>query len=149
MVESWIRTNWVNSLAIMSMFRGILTLFSPDVWELFCLLNCLATKDKKTAIVHTLTAMTDQYRVSPYYTISNIEVLTLGINSWSSTSFLNLISQELYGRQSGELLMRSWEWKVESALVLEKIGTRAHFPFNFHCTLLKSLALKVNQALPR
>ena len=61
----------------MSMFRGILTLFFPDVWELFLFVELFSHEGLEKAIVHTLTAMTDQYRVSPYYTISNIEVLRI------------------------------------------------------------------------
>ena len=35
-----------------------------------------------------------------------------GIISWSNTKFSKLTSKKLYGRQWGELLMRSWELKV-------------------------------------
>ena len=59
--------------------------------------------------------MSDQDRISPYnvITISSRQVMRIkknidkGIISWSKTKFSKLTSQELYGRQEGELLMRS------------------------------------------
>ena len=35
----------------------------------------------------------------------------MGIIGWSNPKFSKLTSQKLYGRQWGELLMRSWELK--------------------------------------
>ena len=65
--------------------------------------------------------MSDQERISPYnimqtsnenkYKIININH---GIITWSKTKFSKPMSQELYGRQLGELLQRSWEWNDQS-----------------------------------
>ena len=61
--------------------------------------------------------MSDQDKISPYHikTISSRQVMRIkkninkGIICWSNTKFSKLTSQELYDRQQGELLMRSWE----------------------------------------
>ena len=59
-------------------------------------------------------------RISPYNidTISSKQVMRIKKNqlqiiNWSNTKFPKLTSEELYGRQKGELLMRSWESKDE------------------------------------
>ena len=60
-------------------------------------------------------------RISPYNidTISSKQVMRIKKNinyriiNWSNTKFSKLTSEELYGRQKGELLMRSWESKDE------------------------------------
>ena len=65
--------------------------------------------------------MSDQYRISPnnINTISSRQVMRIKENineeiiCWFNTKFSKLTSQQLYGRQSGELLMRSWELKVK------------------------------------
>ena len=63
--------------------------------------------------------MGDQERISPYNINNNINQISdqnrkkifIRIISWSNTKFSKLTSQELYGREKGELLMRSWELK--------------------------------------
>ena len=63
-----------------------------------------------------LTPMSDQDRISPYNinTISGRQVMRKKKNinqriiSWSNTKFSKLTPQELYDRQWGELLKRSW-----------------------------------------
>ena len=64
--------------------------------------------------------MSDQEIISPYSVnaILGRQVMRIkkvkknwGIISWPNTKFSKLTSQELYGRQEGELLMRSWELK--------------------------------------
>ena len=59
--------------------------------------------------------MSDQDRISPYNieqtSDENKEKYQLGVISWFNTKFFKLTSQELYGRQQGELTMRSWELK--------------------------------------
>ena len=70
---------------------------------------------KKDMLFNLLSPMSDQDRISPYnvITISSRQVMRIkknidkGIISWSNTKFSKLTSQELYGRQEGELLMRS------------------------------------------
>ena len=70
--------------------------------------------------------MSDQDRISPYNinTISSRQVMRIkksiseGIISWSNTKFSKLTSQHWYGRQQGELLMRSWELKGK--VIMEK-----------------------------
>ena len=69
--------------------------------------------------INSLTSMSDQDRISPYNinTTSSRQVMRikkniiLGIINWSNPKFSKLTSQELYSRQQGELLMRSWELK--------------------------------------
>ena len=57
--------------------------------------------------------MSDQDRISCHNikTISSRQVMRVKKNiiGWSNTKLSKLISQELYGRQYGELLMRSWD----------------------------------------
>ena len=59
--------------------------------------------------------MSDQEKISPYNIKQtrdeNEENISQGTISWSNTKFSKLPSQELYGRQLGALLMRSWELK--------------------------------------
>ena len=59
--------------------------------------------------------MSDQDRISPYNikqtSDENKEKYQLRVISWFNTKFFKLTSQELYGRQQGELTMRSWELK--------------------------------------
>ena len=70
---------------------------------------------KKKMLFNLLSPMSDQDRISPYniITISRRQVMRIkkiidkGIISWSNTKFSKLTSQELYGRQEGESLMRS------------------------------------------
>ena len=70
---------------------------------------------KKDMLFNLLSPMSDQDRISPYnvITISSRQVMRIkknidkGIISWSNTKFSKLTSEELYGRQEGELLMRS------------------------------------------
>ena len=70
---------------------------------------------KKDMLFNLLSPMSDQDRISPYnvITISSRQVMRIkknidkGIISWSKTKFSKLTSQELYGGQEGELLMRS------------------------------------------
>lgn len=53
-----------------------------------------------------------------------------GITSWSCTNFSKLESQELYGRQKSELLMRFQEWKgywVKCYNYFFSISYRYHF----------------------
>ena len=71
--------------------------------------------------LNPLNLQSDQNRISPYRinTLSSRQVMRIkkninkGITSWSNTKFSRLASWELYVRQGGELLMRSWEWKGE------------------------------------
>ena len=68
-------------------------------------------------LFNLLSPVSDQDRISPYkvITISSRQVMRIkkninwGIISWSTAKFSTLTSQELYGEQEGELLMRSWE----------------------------------------
>ena len=60
--------------------------------------------------------MSDQDRISPYIinTKSRRQVMRTkksinGIISRSNTKFSEITSEELYSRQSGEILIRSWE----------------------------------------
>ena len=70
-----------------------------------------------------LTPMNDQDRISPYNinTISSRQEMRIWKNinyriiSWLNTKFSKLTSLELYGRQYGELLIRSWELKGEGS----------------------------------
>ena len=70
-------------------------------------------------LFNPLTPMSDQDRISPYNinTISSRKVMRIkkniskGIISWLNTKFSKLPSQELYGPQLEELLIRSWELK--------------------------------------
>ena len=66
---------------------------------------------KKKMLFNLLSPMSDQDRISPYNikqtSDENKENIDKGIISWSNTKFSKLTSQELYGRQEGELLMRS------------------------------------------
>ena len=59
--------------------------------------------------------MSDQDRISPYNikqtSDENKEKYQLEVISWFNTKFFKLTSQKLYGRQQGELTMRSWELK--------------------------------------
>ena len=60
--------------------------------------------------VKSLTPMSDQDRISPYYIDTCRQEMrintniNLGIISWSKTKFSQPMSQELYSRQLGELL---------------------------------------------
>ena len=71
--------------------------------------------------LNPLNLQSDQNRISPYRinTLSSRQVMRIkkninkGITSWSNTKFSKLASWELYVRQGGELLMRSWDWKGE------------------------------------
>ena len=44
-----------------------------------------------------------------------MRIITKNVNwgtiGWSNTKFSTLISYKLYGRQLGELVTRSWDWK--------------------------------------
>ena len=57
--------------------------------------------------------MSDQDRISCHNikTISSRQVMRVKKNiiGWSNTKLSKLTSQELHGRQYGELLMRSWD----------------------------------------
>ena len=64
--------------------------------------------------------MYDWDRMSPYNvdTMSSRQVMRIitknvnwGTIGWSNTKFSALISYQLYGRQLGELVIRSWDWK--------------------------------------
>ena len=61
------------------------------------------------------TPVSDQDRISLYNieqtSDENKEKYQLGVISWFNTKFFKLTLQELYGRQQGELTMRSWELK--------------------------------------
>ena len=66
--------------------------------------------------LYPLTPVSDQDRISPYYiyAISCRQVVRIkkninyGITDWSDTKFFKLTQWESFGRQWGELLMRSW-----------------------------------------
>ena len=70
-----------------------------------------------------LTPMNDQDRISTYNinTMSSRQEMRIWKNinyriiSWLNTKFSKLTSLELYGRQYGELLIRSWELKGEGS----------------------------------
>ena len=66
-------------------------------------------------ILNPSTPVSDQDRISRYNikqtSDENKEKYQLGVISLFNTKFVKLISQELYGRQQGELTMRSWELK--------------------------------------
>ena len=66
--------------------------------------------------------MSDQDRISPYNikqtSDENKEINQIFI-SWSNTKFSKPTSQEPYGRQLGELLIRSWELKVNVIAITE------------------------------
>ena len=68
--------------------------------------------------------MSDQERISPNYIrrTSSAQVMRTKINiiiRWSDTKFSELTSKEFYGRQYGELLVRSRERKGWAILKLE------------------------------
>ena len=66
--------------------------------------------------LYPLTPVSDQDRISPYYiyAISCRQVVRIkkninyGITDWSDTKVFKLTQWESFGRQWGELLMRSW-----------------------------------------
>ena len=71
-----------------------------------------------SAIFNPLSPTSDLDRISPYIicTISRRQVMRIkkNINKgifFSSSKFSKLTSHKLYGRQKGELLMKSWELK--------------------------------------
>ena len=88
-------------------------------------------------------------------TISSAQVMKKNINegitSWSCTNFSKLESQELYGRQKSELLMRFQEWKgywVKCSNYFFSISYRYHFDTflfqNLPYTKIKFLWIKMH-----
>ena len=73
-------------------------------------MTCNGKKKKKCSLTFYLPWVT---KTEFLLTISSRQVMRIkknidkGIISWSNTKFSKLTSQELYGRQEGELLMRS------------------------------------------
>ena len=67
------------------------------------------------SFLNPLTPMSDQDIISPYNIKQKVmrikKNINKGIISRSNNKFSKLTSQELYDRQYGELLMRSWSLK--------------------------------------
>ena len=90
--------------------------YDPSSWAIKYFLSTL----------NPSTPTSDQDRISLYNinTISSRQVMRIkkdisyGIKSWSNTKFCKPTSQELYGRQWGELIMRLGSWRVNTLLVM-------------------------------
>ena len=65
------------------------------------------------------TPMSDQDRISPYnintksrrQEMRTKKSINKGVISWSNTKFSEVTLEDLYSRQSGDVLMTSWELK--------------------------------------
>ena len=96
-------------------------------------------------ILNPSTLVSDQDRISPYNikqtSDENKEKYQLEVISWFNTKFFKLTSQELYGRQQGELTMRSWELKGLQMLLVYFVCYKDDICKSYLLPVMKSLRL--------